>query len=475
MRDGGRARALRRGAGLALSGAAMLGAGLGLAQERGAAPNPELRFDLGIGLEQDDDGAGLHTDLGATYATRTRTQDLTFSLGTAVALDGEGLNENAFLPTARLSYGFDNGDTLLKLAGSYRVRRVEGIAFVLDAGADGSEGGLDELEAVDDDGRLETLGAGIDLALNRRAPIGLELGAEVIDRNYRDTDDPDLDDTRSVSLDAALRLTPRPGLDFRLTAARSTATDAGELDSETETTTLGARVSWAATPATRVDLSLAHSEREEARNRIAIVGGALVATGGRETVTNDGLVWRGEIVQARPNGTRALRFSRTLVAGGAVARLRLARALELPGGGALELAIGAAHFEGGDTTPLLSLSYAAAPLPGDSLRVTLERMAETDGDDQEVARTRARLSYERALTPVSQLTLSAGLARVDVLDGFEPDRTTVTLGAAYTRDLTPDWALSARIDHAAARDEGGETERDSRVSLTLGRSFSFRP
>lgn len=462
-----------RGAALAGAGAAALWVGVGLAQDRAgeAAPNPSLTADLELGLEAEDGEAGLRADIGLSYLTRTRTQALALRIGTGLELDGDGLGDDAFLPEVRLRYGVESGAAALELTAAYRLREVDGLAFALDPG----DPDFDEVDLVEDDSRLETVRAGLTLALWRDAPVGLELGADLTRRTYRGTSDPDLDDSRRSGLEAALRLTPRPGLDFRLTAARDASEDDGRLERETETLRLGGRVTWAATPATTVDLALAWSEREETRNAFAVVGDAIQLTGGRERLTTDGPVFEGALRQRRPNGSRGLRFSRRLTDDGSITDLELGRALDLPRGAALDLGLGAAHFEDGETILVGRLSYAR-PLPGGAgLTAALSRSAGTDGDDQDVARTRADLSWRRPLTPVSDLTVSAGLARLDVIDGFEPDATAATVSVGYSRALTPDWSLRARYAHDASRTDGAGTERENRFSLGLGRSFAFRP
>ncbi|TFL17126.1 hypothetical protein [Jannaschia formosa] len=457
---------IRRGLAAALAGSSAIWVGVTSAQE--GVPNPALVIDLGVGLEADGDGPELRGDVGLSYLTRTRSQSFELSLGSSVRVGEDGIGDEALLPVLRTVYGFDNGATLLSLSGGYTLREVEGLSFLLTEDLDGDgDPGFDTVGLVEDDGLLETVSANLALSLWRRSPVGLELGADLLRRDYRDTSDPDLDDSRRVGASAALRLTPREGLDFRLTASHRRESEDDLLDRETETTRLGAGVDWRAAPGTAIDLTVARSVREEDR---------LAAGGGRETIRTTGLVWEGGIAQDRRNGRRGLRFARTLVDDGdRLDDLELFRALDLAGGGALSLGVGLARFEDGDLAVEARAAYSQPLAQGARLTASLSRQAGTDGEDQEVARSQARIGFDRPLSPVAGVGISARLARIEVIDGVDPDQTAISVAASYRHALTPDWSLRASVTHDAARPEGGDTDRDTRLSLGLGRSFTFRP
>jgi hypothetical protein len=461
--------------------------GMAVAQTAGqdAAPNPALTLDTRFGLSGDDDEVALRTGLGLEYVTRTRDQALRFTLDTDVDFGEDGLDRDAFLPDARVRYAFDNETTLLTFSARYTVREVEGIGFLLDgeavdidAGVDDLDQALidgDDLERVEDDGRLVTTSADLGLQLFRRAPVGLEFGADVLRRDYRDTTDPELDDSEAVGFGGALRLTPRPGLDFRLTAQRSELTDEDQLDSETTIQRYGARVDWQATPGTALALGLTRIEREEERNAFVVLGDRVVLTGQRETIDNSGLGVDAAITQARPNGTRALTFSRRLTDESAILELGVARALDLPNGGRLEAGIGWADFEDGGDTLTGRLAYSTQLAPNLGVQARLTRTAGTNSEDQNIALTRGALTLTRRVTPTARVGLDMALARRDVIDGFQADQTNGSVGLNYEQALTPDWALSARYTHAASRTSGEDTERENRFSISVGRSFTFRP
>jgi hypothetical protein len=434
------------------------------------APNPSLTLEVGAtaALDDDDDGAALGAQVGLAYVTRTRDQSLAFTIDTDLATgDGSDLRD-VLLPRLGLDYAFDNGSTLLEFDARYAVRRVDGLILEFDEG-------LEDIVAVEDDGRLETLRAAAELSLWRQDPVGLELGAEVLRRDFRDTSDPDLADSERRSFDAALRLTPRPGLTFRLTADRSVFEEDDLSESETVADQVGLRATWDATPATRVDLSVGYSEREEERNVLSLVDGVPRPTGARETIETSGLVFAAAIVQDRPNGTRSLDVSRRLLDDDSLTVLELGRALALPGGGTLEAQVGISAFEDGDAVATGRLAYGLALPEGTRLRASLVRGGAQDDDNRAIAQTRGQVSLDRPLTPTVGVGVDAVLARVDVLEGEEADETAGSVSLRYDQRLTEDWALTARYTHARSREDGGETRSDDRLSLGVSRSFVFRP
>ena len=478
----GARRAAPLGAVLALTGAV----GMAVAQGRPGAEarNPSLTLGLSLGVEVDDDRAGLLTGLGLDYVTATREQRLAFSLDADALLDGDGFDRDAFSPRLGLDYAFDNGVSLLTLSADLSRREVDGLVFVLapedGEGAPGPDGSDDVLQpgevgTVEDDGTLETRRLSLGMELFRTDPVGLELGAALRQRDYQGTSDPDLEDAELRTLEGALRLTVAPGLTFRLTASAATESEEGLLESETRTRALGASVAWQATPTVALSLGIQNARREETRNVLAAVDGTPVATGARETVENAGLTFDAALVRARPNGEQSLALGRRLTDERSIYDLSVGRALALPGGGSLQGSVGLSAFEDGDAIGIATLAYRTELRPGAPFQASLSRRALTDDDDEDIARTDLRLSYGVPLTPVSRASLALGVSRVDVVDGFEPDSTggSVTLG--YDRALSPDWSLSARYTVAASRDAGARTERDDRVSLTLGRTFDLSP
>lgn len=432
-------------------------------------PNPSLTFEVSTGVRNDGDNTFSSTGLGLTYLTRTRTQSLELSLGTDITV---GADENrTFFPDVNLAYSRDTGVLLLGLTGSFQIREV-----------DGNDGDLvfDTSDlVVDNDGTVTTTNLGLSADIARRAPIGLELNGSYRLREFQDVNDPALNDVETLTLGGAVRLTMSPTLAFRLTGTQTTTDGGGARNTEETRDAYGVRVSWQASPILAVDAGLSQSQSSTDRDQIIpVLDGAgnvigLVSTGARETIEQRGLVGDVALTWDRPNGTIGLTAEREQTVNGDIDRIGLSRELALAGGGDLRLGLGLTNFDGSDAAVTGNIAYSQ-PLPGDQrFTATLARTANVDGNDQNVVRTRGELGYSRPLTALSEISFTAGLSRIDVLEGPEDDRSSTTAGVNYTHQITRDWGLNA--GYRGTFNRSGAGDDDQNLFLNISRTFTFRP
>lgn len=443
-----------------------------LAQEAEVPPNPLLRFDLGAGLRFEDDGPEIRNTVGVVYETRTRTQTLSLGLGSTVDVTEDGIDTDDALPTLTLDYLRDTGSLLLRLGVDYRLEDV-------DSTIPGPDFTFDSTDLVDDDGTRETIALSFDAELWRTDPVGLELGATLDTRRFNGTSDPDLDDTENRSVRIALRLEPSESLAFRPFVERTESIDDGVTGFETVTTRTGLQLSWQATATTFVDLSVARNNERETRDLtvVGVVNGqpALVPTGGQETLETSGLTVEGALTHLLRNGTIGLEVGRELETEGSILTIQGTRSLDLANGAVLTGAIGASNIENSGTYLVGRLLYDQPLAQGGRLSFNLSRVADRDTDNQSVVRTRATVTHDRPLTPTSSLSANLGLARIDVVDGFEADQSIVSYGLSYDQALTKNWTFDAGYQVSSSRTEGLSSTTDSLFSLNLSRSFTFRP
>ena len=436
-------------------------------------PNPALILDLGIGGQlEDDNESALRATLGATFQTLTRTQALTLDLGTALDFTSEGLETDDVFPDASIDYTRDTGVLILQASASYRIDDIEG-------SVPGVNFDFDETDVIDDDGTREVITGDIGVDIFPRERLGLEFGAFFRSRTFNDTEDPDLDDTEARGVDAALRYDVRPGLTFRLTGSYRETDDDGALGAEEEEFRLGGRVTWAATPRTLVDLGLSYSDLEITRNTTTVgtVGGelGLIDTGGTETSDDRSVVGDLAVTHALPNGTVGFAIGRNLTIGGGLTRATVNRRLALPGDADLGVSLGLAQFSGGDTVVVGNMRYTRPIVYGGDLAFSVRRDAAVDGDDQDVVRTRATLEHIQPLTPLSSVAVTLGVAEINVVDGFEPDEVSGSVGVTYNRAVSRDWALAVGYRGTAERDDGEDTTTDGEVFFNINRRFVIRP
>lgn len=453
--------------------------GVGAATSPPAGPQappagPVLTLDLGVGVVVENGDFSNRNSFGASYRSETREQLLELSLGTAFDVDADGFDSDNTFPDADLAYVRDTGVLLLRLSAAYSVADVSG-------SIPGPDFIFDESDIVRDDGTRSTTQLGLGFEVNRREAIGLEFDSTYQARNYSGTADPDLTDTENLSYQGALRLTVGPTLAFRLTALESDVEKGGDTDINEVETAYGGRVTWQARPGTELDLSLARSRVETDENQTIDVidpeTGLLVdriATGERLSSEQTGLIGALRLTRQLRNGTVGVTAGRELTTNGEIDRLAVSRRLSLANGADLRLSFGAASFESSDAIPIVSLRYSQ-PLPLGQLTASLQSDGFVDNDNQNVTRTRATLGYGRPLTPLSDLSVSLGLASINVVDGLEADTVAADLLLGYSRQLDRNWSLNLGYEGTVKREDGAEDDRDNTVFVNLSRSFSIRP
>ncbi len=437
-------------------------------------PGPVLTLNLGVGLVLEDGELSNRNSFGASYRSETREQILDLSLGTSFDVDADGFNSDDTFPDADLAYVRDTGALLLRLSAAYSVADING-------NIPGPDFTFDETDIIRDDGTRATTRLGLGFVINRREAIGLEFDSTYQARDYSDTADPDLTDTEDLSYQGALRLTVSPTLTFRLTALKSDVEKGGDTETDEVETAYGARVTWQARPGTELDLSLARSRVETHENEtIEVIDpetGLLIdriPTGVRLSSEQTGLVGDLALTRQLRNGTAGVSVGRELTTNGDIDRLAVSRRLNLANGADLRLSFGLVSFEGSDTIPTVDMRYSQ-PLPLGTLTASLQSDGFVDNDNQNVTRTRATLGYGRPLTPLSDLSVSLGLASIDVVDGLEADTVAADLLLGYSRQLDRNWSLNLGYQGTLSREDGAEDDRDSTVFVNLNRSFTIRP
>ncbi|MDG4649650.1 hypothetical protein P6F26_14490, partial [Roseibacterium sp. SDUM158017] len=135
---------------------------------------------------------------------------------------------------------------------------------------------------------------------------------------------------------------------------------------------------------------------------------------------------------------------------------------------------GFVSFPNGDTKPIASASYSV-PTPRGELAVSLQQTTAVNSADESILRTSVAVDYDQAVNALSSWSLNGSLLNVDVLGNSAEDQARAQIGVSYNHALTRDWDLSASLRHRITYQDGTENNRASTLSLSLERSFSFRP
>lgn len=425
---------------------------------------PRLVLNLGSSLTYDDNPdlspAGsdprlaFDTTLGLTLNSTTRDQSFALGLTGLARLDSAGLDLRD--PAATLAYGRTGADSRLSVNLAYRQSDVDLFEPLSEA-----EGGLagDGLATT---GTVTSQSARLSFATGLKAPLGLDLAANVSARDYSETTDPDVFDSTSQSLTLGVHLRlPAAGREISLTASRS----ASDYDDIFQTSRTGSTLSLSLSQSLRPDLTLqATLGQGDAASRIF----------GVVTSQSSGLTGSLGLQATLANGTAGVSLDLARDAVGPRQTLNLTRSLDLPKG-TLAAELGLTSRAGQEGQIVGRLSYGI-DLPTDSFTVSLSRAVALNTSNQDVANTRLGVDYQHDITAQSRLGLSFDLA--DTGSGGSAGvagslRQTVT--ASYAQDLAADWQLTAGYTFRSLDTSTADRASGNSVFLTISRKFTLRP
>lgn len=372
----------------------------------------EATTDRDLETTDQEDGVDSLTALDFSAVTETRTQRLSFSLGTNLRVsEGEFSDDGV---TAQLAYSRNSADALLDV--TLEAARQD-IAFLRDASDFINDDG--EIELPDDFDDL--IGSGIralttfaaSLTWGETAPVGYNLRVSQQQLRYEDASTALVDnDTGSI------------GVGFRLNINEVTTSNI-ELDYErdddvgspaTDSTTLSASLTFAR-PLGDLTTRISASRDEE-----------------------EDVFWAASIE----------------------------REFDLPAS-TLSGALGVVEDDGGDARLTGRIAFS---LPWPSAQIDLSAAHSLAAGDDVLTST-LTASYVRELSPISNMRIGFDFGQISDPDGGD-SLATAGLTASYGISLAEFWELSlgARAD---VRDDDGTRTRGNTVFVTLARPFSFRP
>jgi hypothetical protein len=411
--------------------------GQGSARELTLGVSSSLSANTNRTLDPDDalssTRAGLRFSLAYADVTPIQSFRLTGGVGLRQVWEDDAEDEDALdglaEPDLRLSFERAVPDT--RIAATARVGRelvsfLEPIDDLLESPGDPLLDPSDLLGGDEREGSLLRLGGDVELELWRTAPVGLELSAGVALRRYQDVTDPDLTDSDRARVGASLRFT---------------------LD-----------------PVTRARIGLRHSRVEEEE------------TGAGEAGDSRTTALVGSLTRETPLGSIGVDGSVDDTEDGERYTLALDYATRLPLW-SLSSRAGLSRGTAGDLSFVGSLRAERELIDG-ALSITVDQRLRSIGSDGEDVEEEAlvsglRVGYTKQVNPLLGLTADASLLRTDPT-GDDAAETVASAGIGLQRQLTRDWTVNLGLRHRYRDDEGGGAH-DNSVSLSLGRSFAFRP
>lgn len=462
----------------ALAAALSLAAGIGYAQSTPPAPgDPKaagtvlsfglkstLRSDSNLELLPASPGRATLFDTALSFGIRSVTRTDTFQA------DLSGVLRAAHLPVtgndtrlddreAKISYSHQGAGSSFDVSGyasTASLRYLNPLTETTLAGSDLTQGAS---------GKRRLYGGKLDFETGVGGPFGTFVSAQADARRYSSGASPGLYDSTSsqLSVGARAQLADTTTGKLALTQSYYSADDTGA--TRLNQTALGFTLGQDFGATTHLDATIG-----AARQRLTSGGGTLQQS--LPTATLD-------LTTQTEAGQTEARLDRSLSPSGARDTAEVGQAFDLPGA-SLSYSLGASHLERGATQAIGNLSYIEALKRGE-IRFSLSRQVAspwdfTGLDATEELITRADATYRYSINQLNMLRLSLDYARVDPVGGngvVQHDWGAVT--AAYERNLTPDWVLTAgyTFRRASAPTTGAATGNS--VFVSIGRSFEVRP
>lgn len=360
------------------------------------------------------------TDLSFGLASRTRSSELEFVLGTRLRASTES-GVDLDRPGASLSYSHIAPGARIDAFVSVERQDVDYLnALELVELEDGTLTVPEDLEDLQ--GQGTRLGANYRLAASfgENRPFGWGIALSGTDLSYQDVTSAGLVDSRSHNATLSAR--------FDLSEVLRLDTQLGYSLRDTDTT------SWTGTTRLDMDLTLARPADGALRAGLSF---ALPENGNNRFTLSGG-------VTHAPNPQSRIDFD-----------------------------LGATFIEGGDTQLVGRLDYTAKLLPTLDVNAGLSRQISESTDGNTRLTTAAQMGLDFGLSRVSSLSVDAAYVDQQML-GTTGDVSEMTLSVQFDRRIDRDWTLSVGASHSLRDTDTTQSASSDRLFMSIGRSWNGR-
>lgn len=410
-------------------------------------PSGVLTF--GQELEYDfDEGLQTRTLFGLTLFRATRTQTLSFSVGTEYRGDfRDDRDDDLFFDNSRaeLRYSIRSATTSLSFAARLRDLDLEEDPFELEPG----------VLLINELGTVTTADIAARLETGIERPFGITLDASYRDSSFSGAVDADLSDETILNVDALARFNLTRSLSLRALAGLRQTDEDDLTQTETETTFFGFGLGTVSRGGLSFSGDILFDDSEITTN-----------TDARES--NDGLGFVITVNQPRPNGLVGAEIISRIDEAGRRTSAELIRELTLPTGG-LALSLGVVDQEGVDDLQFIGEIAYRREMSRGAVSVSLAQGATTNDEDTLVS-TNVRINYQAPINSVSSWQAGLGFLQTDELLTNETDSET-TASFSYQRDLASDWSMETGIE--LSRDDDGDEENTFFFNIQRDITFGF--
>lgn len=418
-------------------------------------------FTIGQSIEAvdgsaSDDGVTAVTRLQYAFGSQTRNQSFSVSLQGGYQA-GDNVDKALLDPRLRFSYERRNANSTLSFGGNYSRIDLDDDLVVIGVSDTEAETEQDFTlqEVVIEDGfRTDaTLRAGFEAGL--QAPLGFSLNTSTRRREFSNTTDPDLYDTRTDRLRAAMRFQINPTATAEVNAAITRYTAEDTVDTERDTDSYGVALRLQPNQTLNLAMNL-NQRRVETRT-----------TGG--TTVSEGLGFGLRATQTMQRGKLSAGIDRSVTASGTRDSLDVARELSFSGGASLRLSLGVVENELDDINPLFGVNWKQ-PFKRGNLSVNLTQTAKLDENTLPVVQTNLRSRYNMSVSETSSLSFGVGLLDVAAQDATGESRQKIELSGNWRSEIdqSSNWSMGLAASRTDIEQSGGGDEVEERVTLRAG-------
>ena len=430
------------------------------AQELGGANltfnvSQTLRYTDNSGFDADGDSAfRSQTDLGFGYSSQTRSDDFSISVNSGFILSpNDDVDTGIIEPTVRLNYRRTGKTSEFTVGGSFRSVDLDN--FVV---------GDDENDSdvfVLDGGTRTDINGSVGLVFGEGLPLGGSLSLSQSIRDYSDTSDPDLSDETTTRASGTLFLRFDDRITGRLTSSWTDLDESDDVDGTDRTTiTYGAGLDFLVNRTLTTGIDVTYFDIE------TVEGGV--------TTQEDGIGLTLTANQTLPNGSLRGRLSTEIEQNGRRDSFSVDRDYELKNGN-FGWTFGGSQSEVADFSPIYGLRYNTELVRGGNLGANLSQTYNVDADGDEEINTNLTVSYNQALSRVSNFSTSFSFRDNNVVSGDEADASRWDLSLRYRHNLTRDWGLVGGYTRSFATADDEADRSSNTVFVGIDRSFGWRP
>ena len=407
-----------------------------------------LRYSTNDGFGSGDGTFRAQTDLGFSLSSQTRTDGLTLQANSGLYVTGDDFEIGIKDPSLSLAYQRTSKRSDFTARLSYRT---------LDLGSYIASDEDDLSLTILDNGTRKNVDGSVALVFGKDMPLGGTVSLSRSSVDYEDVADPDLVDSVTTSLASQVNLKIDHRITGRVTASWS------ELDQDVAdrvTIVGGVGADFLVNKNLTVGADLTYNVVE--------------TTNATSSSTNEGWGASVNATQRLPDGSISGEFRTGFNQNGRESSVNISGQRQLKNG-TLGASIGGTLSDDSDFAPLYGLSYSTELVKGGMLSAKLTQSFNVANDGAETVATNMNVSYQTALTRVSNISTAFTFRDSKGVNVDGEDASRMDLSVRYRHELARDWGLVGGYTYSYATEDGQDDRSTNTVFVGLDKTFNWHP